>query len=88
MEMIKLEKGIEVERDFLATQSDVQLDSVFLMFAKSLSDKLSAAELNDRGRQIGVSCLNDATLLLKRFDNDEDGYLSYWEFANLLLPQD
>jgi len=26
MEMIKLEKGIEVERDFLATQSDVQLD--------------------------------------------------------------
>ena len=88
MEMIKLEKGIEVERDYLATQSDVQLDQVFLMFANSLSDRISAAELNDRGRQVGVSCLNDATLLLKRFDSDEDGYLTFWEFANVLLPRD
>ena len=88
IEMIKLEKGIEVERDFLATQSDVQLDQVFLMFANSLSDKISAAELTERGRQVGVSCLNDATLLLKRFDSDEDGYLTFWEFANVLLPQD
>jgi hypothetical protein len=58
------------------------------MFANSLSDKISAAELTERGRQVGVSCLNDATLLLKRFDSDEDGYLTFWEFANVLLPQD
>ena len=58
------------------------------MFANSLSDKISAADLNNRGRQVGFGCLNDATLILKRFDTDEDGYLSYWEFANVMLPQD
>jgi Ca2+-binding EF-hand superfamily protein len=56
------------------------------MFANSLSEKISAADLNNRGRQVGFGCLNDATLILKRFDSDEDGYLSYWEFANIILP--
>ena len=42
MEIIKLERDIEVERDFLADKSDVQLDQVFLMLAFSLADKLTA----------------------------------------------
>ena len=58
------------------------------MFANSLSDKLSPGQLTEHGRQIGFDSLNDATLFVKRFDSDEDGCLSYWEFANVLLPQD
>jgi len=58
------------------------------MFADSLSEKITVGKLTEKGRQIGVGSLNDATLIMKRFDTDEDGFLSYWEFANLILPQD
>merc|ERR1712166_1707183 len=36
---------------------------------------------------MGLSCdLSDAKLVTARYDADEDGRLSYWEFANMFLP--
>jgi len=40
------------------------------------------------GRHIGFNSLKDVELVVKRFDADEDGCLTYFEFANMLLPQD
>jgi hypothetical protein len=37
--------------------------------------------------RMGLSCdLSDAKLVTARYDADEDGRLSYWEFANMFLP--
>lgn len=37
--------------------------------------------------RMGLSCdLADAKLVTARYDADEDGRLSYWEFANMFLP--
>jgi hypothetical protein len=88
MEMIKLERSIEVEREYLADKSDIEVDRVFLTVAQSLVDKPTASQIYKRGRHIGFNSLQDAELIVKRFDADEDGCLTYWEFANLLLPQD
>ena len=43
MEMIKLERSIEVERDYLADKSDIEVDRVFLTVAQSLVDKPTAS---------------------------------------------
>jgi len=43
MEMIKLERSIEVEREYLADKSDIEVDRVFLTVAQSLVDKPSAS---------------------------------------------
>lgn len=37
--------------------------------------------------RLGITCdSNDARLMISRFDSDEDSRLSFWEFANLMLP--
>jgi len=37
--------------------------------------------------RLGVTCdQTDARLIISRFDADEDMRISFWEFANLLLP--
>ena len=37
--------------------------------------------------RLGVTCDQaDARLIVSRFDGDEDMRLSFWEFANMILP--
>lgn len=39
--------------------------------------------------RLGLSCdIADCKLILNRFDQDSDGKLGFWEFANLFLPID
>ena len=38
---------------------------------------------------MGVACDSaDARLIISRYDGDEDMRLSFWEFANMVLPID
>lgn len=53
----------------------------------TLSKRLGAKDMCTAFERMGLSCdLADAKLVTARYDADEDGRLSYWEFANMFLP--
>ena len=38
---------------------------------------------------LGISCSTpDSELIIRRYDGDFDGKLSYWEFSNMFMPVD
>ena len=71
---------------------DFSLDQAFHIYVgdkenMALSKRLSAGDSFAAMERLGLTCdLADATLLTARYDADEDGRLSYWEFANMFLP--
>jgi hypothetical protein len=55
--------------------------------ANTLSKRLSSTDVQAAFEKLEITCdLNDARLVTARYDADEDGRLSYWEFANMFLP--
>jgi len=73
---------------------DFSLDQAFHIYVgdkenMALSKRLSAGDSFAAMERLGLTCdLADASLLTARYDADEDGRLSYWEFANMFLPID
>lgn len=48
---------------------------------------MNASELLYGLEKLGVACdIEDAKLIIDRYDADKDGRLGFWEFSNALLP--
>ena len=49
--------------------------------------RLGVTDLVQGFDRLGVTCDQaDARLVVSRYDSDEDMRLSFWEFANIILP--
>lgn len=50
-------------------------------------EKLSQGDLVATLNHLGITCtLADAELMIRRYDGDFDGKLSFWEFQNIFMP--
>lgn len=59
------------------------------MFANSTLERLSPPAIEDGLNKLGIAISRgDAFLLVARYDADQDGKLSFWEFANAFMPVD
>ena len=71
----------------LCERHDFTLETAFAQFADSSMMRLGAAELVQGFERLGVTSDSaDARLMISRYDGDEDMRMSFWEFANLVLP--
>ena len=60
-----------------------------MLFSDTSLARLSAQEILFGLERLGVTTtMDDARLLISRFDADEDTRLGFWEFANMFLPVD
>lgn len=59
------------------------------MFTASTLDRISPEQLSEGLNKLSISAnAQDAALLAARYDADNDGKLTFWEFANIFLPLD
>lgn len=71
----------------LCERHDFTLESAFALFADNSMFRIGVQDLVLGFDRLGITCdSSDARLLVSRFDGDEDMRLSFWEFANLILP--
>ena len=93
-EILLIEGQLENQKVDLARMPDFSLDAAFMAYVgatenMALSKRLSAGDSLAAMERLGLTCdAADAGLLVARYDADEDGRLSYWEFANMFLPLD
>lgn len=86
-EITGIEKSLEERKVALCERHDFTLETAFAQFSDSSMMRLGAAELVQGFDRMGVTCDSaDARLIISRYDGDEDMRLSFWEFANLVLP--
>ena len=91
-EILLIEGQLENQKVDLARMPDFSLDAAFMAYVgatenMALSKRLSAGDSLAAMERLGLTCdAADAGLLVARYDADEDGRLSYWEFANMFLP--
>jgi len=88
-EITGIEKSIEERKVALCERHDFTLESAFANFAESSMIRLGVNELVHGFERLGVTCNQaDARLIISRFDGDEDMRISFWEFANIVLPME
>ena len=59
------------------------------MFATNLISRVSPNDILLGMKDLGVACNeNDAKLLIQRYDGDQDDRLGFWEFSNMLMPNE
>ena len=88
-EITSIEKAIEERKVALCERSDFTLETAFTCFAESTVVRLGVNDLVHGFDRLGVtSDQADARLIISRFDADEDMRLSFWEFANMMLPME
>lgn len=86
-EITAIERGLESRKVALCERHDFTLESAFAIFADSSVVRLGVNELIRGFEQLGITCDSaDARLIISRYDADEDMRLSFWEFANIILP--
>ena len=86
-EITAIEKGLEERKIMLCERHDFTLESAFALFANSSMARIGVQDLVLGFDRLGITCdSSDARLLVSRFDGDEDMRLSFWEFANMILP--
>ena len=82
--ILEIENGLEMQRQELAQRTDFSLSGAFFFFANSTQHKLNLDELKFGLERLEIR--QDPTLLMVRYDADEDGKLGLWEFGNIVLP--
>lgn len=88
-EILAIERGIEVRKRALAEKQDFTLEQAFVLFSDTSLARLTAQEILFGLERLGVTTtMDDARLLISRFDADEDTRLGFWEFSNIFLPVD
>lgn len=71
----------------LCERHDFTLETAFAYFAESSMSRIAVNDLVVGFERLGITCdASDARLFVSRFDSDEDMRLSFWEFANAVLP--
>ena len=87
IEITKFEREIENDKQVIARRPDFNLDASFSLFAATSMEKINYETLQAGLQLLECACTKDeAKLLIKRYDSDGDGKLSFWEFANIFLP--
>jgi Ca2+-binding EF-hand superfamily protein len=75
-------RKLEVDRSVLASRSDFTIQRSFeLLTPHSNLEKLSQGDLVSTLCHLGITCTStDAELMIRRYDGDFDGKISFWEF--------
>jgi len=88
-ELIKLENSLEKSKQMLAHRRDFTLHDAFKIFDISKLGKISTADLKDVFDNYCVYIsLEDAKLIMSRFDRNKDEILTFEEFSDIFIPID
>jgi Ca2+-binding EF-hand superfamily protein len=88
-EQLDLEEEVESLKRKLINCSDFNLGNIFGIFATQDRKYINSKTLKEAFNYFDVfPNRNDIKLIFKRFDMDNDGLLSYFEFKSMLLPVD
>ena len=87
-EILRLERNLEAEREMFLNSNEYTLQQMFGLFADSITDRLGFDQIHQTLQKFGMIQPIDTELLIKRYDYDGDSYLTFWEFANIVLPCD
>ena len=83
-EIINLLRKLEEDRSVLIQRCDFTIQRAFELFSENSLDRLSASDLVAKLNHQGIICqTQDAELIIRRYDADFDGRLSFWEFGNI-----
>lgn len=87
-EMIGVLKKLEQDRKVLAERPDFTLERAFdIITPHGGLDKIAQGDMVAQFNSLGVTCsTKDASLMIRRYDADFDGKISFWEFSNIFLP--
>ena len=86
-EIMSIEGNLERAKKDLINSSDFTLAGIFNMFTGYSQARIGSSELVTGFERLGVKCsIEQAQLVVDRYDSDRDGKLSFWEFSNSLLP--
>ena len=87
--LISLEKELEFAKQALAYRHDFTLADAFKIFDMGMTGRVGEMEIRDVFHDFGVYItLEDAKLVLSRYDTNCDMKLSYFEFVEMFLPKD
>jgi Ca2+-binding EF-hand superfamily protein len=86
----KGEKSIERQRQRLAKNDKFEPYAAFMRVDRDENGVIGSVEILRFLRENGVEEATEADcfLIVKYFDSDEDGYLNFQDFLQLLLPCD
>ena len=86
-ELLRLEANFEADKIEYLSAHEFTLEQLYGLFSDQVTQKLTLDSLHESlAEKFGFAKLIDAELVLRRYDADEDGCLTFWEFANLILP--
>jgi Ca2+-binding EF-hand superfamily protein len=87
--LISLEKELEFAKQALAYLHDFTLGDAFKIFDMGMTGRIGEIEIRDVFHDFGVYItIEDAKLVLSRYDTNYDMKLSYFEFVEMFLPKD
>ena len=88
-DLIALEGELEVSKQALALRPDFTLNDAFKMFDLGLSGHITDYDIKAVFEMHGIFItLEEAKLLLSRYDRDLDGVLRFDELIDMFLPKD
>ncbi len=88
-ELIDFENDLENLKQTLASRFDFTLNDCFQLFDFSNSGFITLTDLQEAFEAYGVfPSREEASLILNRFDNDDDGRLRYSEFQEMFNPKE
>lgn len=83
-EIINILRKLEIDRCILVERCDFTIERAFEMLTESNLDRLSCSDLVSILNPLGITLqTQDAELIIRRYDGDFDGKLSFWEFGNI-----
>jgi Ca2+-binding EF-hand superfamily protein len=90
IKIARLEQSIELKRQYLASNEQMEPYSLFQRFDRNQDGFVTPMELLNFLRDNNVHDMTEADCyyIVKFFDSDEDGRLNYPDFMQLVLPCD
>lgn len=88
-ELIDLENKLESAKEALSFRPDFTLHDAFRIFDMSRFSRIGSVDIKEAYASFGVFItLDEALLIMSRFDRDRDETLTFAEFADMFLPFD
>lgn len=87
-DLILLERDLEASKQALAYRPDFTLNDAFKIFDFNLTGKISEYDIQEAFRLYNVFIsLEEAGLILYRYDTNRDGVLRFSELSEMFLPK-
>lgn len=88
-ELICLERELEFAKQALAMRPDFTLHDAFKMFDFERYGRISIEDIREAFHihEVFIT-LEEAKLIMSRYDTDMDGFLRFDEFIEMFLPKD